>query len=85
MNKTNFKIHKILSILACLIVFISTAHADLDKKISEYVSSLIPGDGITETSIELNNADTDNINFSILDFIIFFLTIQYIKNINYSQ
>ena len=66
MDKTNFKIDKVLSILACLIVFISTAHADLDKKISEYVSGLIPGDGITETSIELNNADTDNINFSIL-------------------
>ena len=62
MDKTNFKIDKILLILGCLIVFISTAHADLDKKISEYVSGLIPGDGITETSIELNNDDTDNIN-----------------------
>ena len=52
----------------------SLANADVTKqslditgeKISEYVSNLIPGEGLTETSIKINDATSDEINFSIL-------------------
>ena len=49
-----------------LILFIPVKAGELSQKISEFTSSLIPGEGITETSIEINDDDNDNINFSIL-------------------
>ena len=46
---------------------ISTSHADdVSKKVSEYMSNIIPGEGLTETSIKLNDKDEDQIKFSIL-------------------
>ena len=46
---------------------ISTSHADdVSKKVSEYISNIIPGEGLTETSIKLNDKDEDQIKFSIL-------------------
>ena len=44
----------------------SASHADLENRISEIIAGWIPGDGITEVGVELNDADNDNINFSIL-------------------
>ena len=44
----------------------SASHADLENRISEIIAGWIPGEGITEVGVELNDADNDNINFSIL-------------------
>ena len=44
----------------------SASQADLESKISEIIAGWIPGEGITEVGVELNDADNDNINFSIL-------------------
>tara|TARA_B100000809_G_C15017136_1_gene487103 strand:- start:38 stop:910 length:873 start_codon:yes stop_codon:yes gene_type:complete len=61
---------KFLEIVFFVSFFTSIASADIgntvSKKISDFISNLIPGEGITETSIEINDADNDNINFSIL-------------------
>lgn len=64
---------KFLILITALFVS-SLANADVTKqslditgeKISEYVSNLIPGEGLTETSIKINDATSDEINFSIL-------------------
>ena len=57
---------KILIILISYLM-ISTSHADdVSKKVSEYISNIIPGEGLTETSIKLNDKDEDQIKFSIL-------------------
>ena len=56
---------KILTIIFSFF-FMSASHADLENRISEIIAGLIPGDGITEVGVELNDADNDNINFSIL-------------------
>ena len=58
-------------IIAIFFVFslglVSNSKAEsLDTKISEYISNLIPGEGLTETSIKLNDKDEDQIKFSIL-------------------
>jgi len=57
-------------LILAIAFFTSIASADIgntvSKKISDFISNLIPGEGITETSIEINDADNDNINFSIL-------------------
>lgn len=61
---------KFLEIVLFFAFFTSIASADIgntvSKKISDFISNLIPGEGITETSIEINDADNDSINFSIL-------------------
>jgi len=64
---------KFLILITALFVS-SLANAEVTKqslditgeKISEYVSNLIPGEGLTETSIKINDATSDEINFSIL-------------------
>ena len=57
---------KVLIILISYLM-ISTSHADdVSKKVSEYISNIIPGEGLTETSIKLNDKDEDQIKFSIL-------------------
>ena len=57
---------KILIILISYLM-ISTSHADdVAKQVSEYISNIIPGEGLTETSIKLNDKDEDQIKFSIL-------------------
>jgi hypothetical protein len=39
---------------------VSNSNAEsLDTKISEYISNLIPGEGLTETSIKLNDKDEE--------------------------
>ena len=56
---------KILIILISYLM-ISTSHADdVSKQVSEYISNIIPGEGLTETSIKLNDKDEDQIKFSI--------------------
>ena len=55
----------LIIIFFSLYSFISSAD-EISNKISEYISGLIPGEGITEVSVELNDAENDNINFSIL-------------------
>ena len=57
---------KILSLIFASFFFVSASHADLENRISEIIAGWIPGDGITEVGVELNDADNDNINFSIL-------------------
>ena len=47
-----------------LTFFISTVATA--KDVSEFFSNLIPGEGITEASIEINDGDEDQLNFSIL-------------------
>ena len=54
-----------------LTFFISTAvNADVTSqalnKVSEKISNLIPGEGITEVSLDYNDSDQDQLNFSIL-------------------
>ena len=56
---------KILTIIFSFF-FMSASHADLENRISEIIAGWIPGEGITEVGVELNDADNDNINFSIL-------------------
>ena len=61
---------KFLEIVLFFSFLTSIASADIgntvSKKISDFISNLIPGEGITETSVEINDADNDSINFSIL-------------------
>jgi len=62
-------IMKVLVIILSL--FITTvANADVASqalnKVSEKISNLIPGEGITEVSLDYNDGDDDQINFSIL-------------------
>ena len=61
---------KLLKIVLFFSFLTSIASADIgnivSKKISDFISNLIPGEGITETSVEINDADNDSINFSIL-------------------
>ncbi len=57
---------KILSLIFASFFFVSASHADLENRISEIIAGWIPGEGITEVGVELNDADNDNINFSIL-------------------
>ena len=57
---------KILIILISYLM-ISTSHADdVSKQVSEYISNIIPGEGLTEASNKLNDKDEDQIKFSIL-------------------
>ena len=54
-----------------LTFFISTAvNADVTSqalnKVAEKISDLIPGEGITEVSLDYNDSDQDQLNFSIL-------------------
>ena len=61
--------NKILILI--LTFFISTAvNADVTSqalnKVSEKISNLIPGEGITEVSLNYNDGDEDQLNFSIL-------------------
>tara|TARA_Y100000591_G_C21739467_1_gene648550 strand:+ start:103 stop:942 length:840 start_codon:yes stop_codon:yes gene_type:complete len=44
---------KVLSIIFTLFLFSSVNAEDISKKVSEYVSNLIPGEGDTEVSIDL--------------------------------
>ena len=44
---------KILSIIFTLFLFSSVNAEDISKKVSEYVSNIIPGEGDTEVSIDL--------------------------------
>ncbi len=57
---------KKLYIFIFLIVATASNSGEISSKISEYVSNLIPGEGLTETSIKLNDKDEDQIKFSIL-------------------
>ena len=61
--------NKILILI--LIFFISSvANADVKSqalnKVSEKISNLIPGEGITEVSLDFNDGEEDQLNFSIL-------------------
>ena len=61
--------NKILILI--LTFFISTAvNADVTSqalnKVAEKISDLIPGEGITEVSLDYNDSDQDQLNFSIL-------------------
>ena len=61
--------NKILILI--LTFFISTSvNADVTSKalnkVSEKISNLIPGEGITEVSLDYNDGDEDQLNFSIL-------------------
>ena len=50
-----------------IIIFISLNFTfSYAANVSEYFSNLIPGEGITEASININDGDEDQINFSIL-------------------
>ena len=53
----------------CLIIT-TVANADVASqalnKVSEKISNLIPGEGITEVSLDYNDGDEDQLNFSIL-------------------
>jgi hypothetical protein len=51
----------LILILTLFISSVATA-----KDVSEFFSNLIPGEGITEASIEINDGDEDQLNFSIL-------------------
>ncbi len=58
-------------LLLILTFFISTVvNADVTSqaldKVSEKISNLIPGEGITEVSLDYNDGDEDQLNFSIL-------------------
>ena len=58
-------------LILILTFFISTAvNADVTSqalnKVSEKISNLIPGEGITEVSLDYNDGDEDQLNFSIL-------------------
>jgi len=58
-------------LILILTFFISTAvNADVTSqalnKVSEKISNLIPGEGITEVSLGYNDGDEDRLNFSIL-------------------
>ena len=44
--------------------FMSTAANAID--VSEFFSNLIPGEGLTEASVEINDGDEDQLNFSLL-------------------
>ena len=44
---------KILSIIFTFFLFSSVNAEDISKKVSEYVSNIIPGEGDTEVSIDL--------------------------------
>ena len=61
--------NKILILI--LTLFISSAsNADIASetlgKVAEKISDLIPGEGITEVSLDYNDSDQDQLNFSIL-------------------
>ena len=61
--------NKILVLI--LTLFISSAsNADIASetlgKVAEKISDLIPGEGITEVSLDYNDSDQDQLNFSIL-------------------
>jgi len=58
-------------LLLILTLFISSAvNADVTSqalnKVAEKISDLIPGEGITEVSLDYNDSDQDQLNFSIL-------------------
>ena len=57
---------KIIAIFFVLSLVSNSNAESLDTKINEYISNLIPGEGLTETSIKLNDKDEDQIKFSIL-------------------
>ena len=63
------KFIKILLTSLCLIIT-TVANADVASqalnKVSEKISNLIPGEGITEVSLDYNDGDEDQLNFSIL-------------------
>ena len=49
-----------------LIVSILITTSSNAKDVSEFFSNLIPGEGLTEASVEINDGDEDQLNFSIL-------------------
>jgi len=58
-------------LILILTFFVSTAvNADVTSqalnKVAEKISNLIPGEGITEVSLDYNDGDEDQLNFSIL-------------------
>jgi len=58
-------------LILILVFFISSAaNADIKSatlnKLSSAVQSLIPGEGVTEVSLDFNDGDEDQLNFSIL-------------------
>ena len=58
-------------LILILTLFISSAsNADIASetlgKVAEKISDLIPGEGITEVSLDYNDSDQDQLNFSIL-------------------
>ena len=59
---------KIFSVALFLIYSTVSSANELSNKISEYVAGWIPGEGITEASVELrdNNEGSGNYQFSIL-------------------
>ena len=63
------KFIKIFLTSLCLIIT-TVANADVASqalnKVSEKISNLIPGEGITEVSLDYNDGDEDQLNFSIL-------------------
>ena len=63
----NFK--KLSYLLICILIPFSS-YADVKQNIlnsaAEKVSNMIPGEGITEVSLDYNDGDEDQINFSIL-------------------
>ena len=63
------KLIKIFLTSLCLIIT-TVANADVASqalnKVSEKISNLIPGEGITEVSLDYNDGDEDQLNFSIL-------------------
>jgi len=65
----NIHMNKLLILI--LTLFISSAsNADIASetlgKVAEKISDLIPGEGITEVSLDYNDSDQDQLNFSIL-------------------
>ena len=61
--------NKILMIILTFFIF-SAANADIKSatlnKLSSTIESLMPGEGITEVSLDYNDGDEDQLNFSIL-------------------
>ncbi len=58
---------RIILLITFFVFFSLKSNADnISKSVSNFVNNIIPGEGITETSIDLSDSDEDSINFSIL-------------------
>ena len=64
--KKTFSIILILFFSAVTNSVASEVLSKVSEKISSTLGSLIPGDGITETSVKINDTDEDEVNISIL-------------------